>query len=180
MLTAKFIALYTDTTVTTKTAPLFGLLWFIFSDFIPRVIPTLSFVLLMQTRRRSRQSQLNSLDYKQRCFSDDVHSDDFQFIRIASGERYEEEIAKLDKDAYIIDNPYEYDAEFELDFDHESIDDTLDDLFTIRFDSKSNDHLPSPFSPVKPSHQTENMNMNHMIYNPTVESNKNGKSHIIV
>lgn len=53
MLIAKAVALAQDSTITTRSFSLFGLGWFICSDFIPRVIPSLAFVWLMRTKRPS-------------------------------------------------------------------------------------------------------------------------------
>lgn len=60
MLIVKSVALSSNDTVTSKEFPLFGLLWFCFSDFIPRVLPSTTFVLLMRSRRREVKREMES------------------------------------------------------------------------------------------------------------------------
>lgn len=51
MLIVKIVAIHTDRAVTTSSFPLFGVLWSLLSDFIPRVLPSLAFMYLMRTKR---------------------------------------------------------------------------------------------------------------------------------
>ena len=60
MLIIKSIALNSDDTVTSDRFPLFGFYWFCLSDFIPRILPSLSFILLMKSKRRSFKREMDT------------------------------------------------------------------------------------------------------------------------
>mmetsp|Transcript_20843 Transcript_20843/g.29977 ORF Transcript_20843/g.29977 Transcript_20843/m.29977 type:complete len:415 (-) Transcript_20843:76-1320(-) len=60
MLILKTVALHSERTVSSPTAPLFGFLWFCASDFVPRCVPSFAFVYLMQSKRRSRREGSNT------------------------------------------------------------------------------------------------------------------------
>lgn len=60
MLILKSIALNSNDTITSERFPLFGFYWFCFSDFIPRVLPSFTFVLLMRSKRRGIKRELDS------------------------------------------------------------------------------------------------------------------------
>lgn len=47
MLICKISALHEDTTVSSPTFPIFGFGWFLFADFIPRVVPSAAFITAM-------------------------------------------------------------------------------------------------------------------------------------
>ncbi len=51
MLIVKIVAIHTDRAVTTPSFAIFGVLWSLLSDFIPRVLPSLAFMYLMRTKR---------------------------------------------------------------------------------------------------------------------------------
>jgi hypothetical protein len=52
MLICKLVAFHDDVVVTTPAFPLFGFGWFIFSDFIPRLVPTSAFITAMLLSHR--------------------------------------------------------------------------------------------------------------------------------
>jgi hypothetical protein len=54
MLIVKVIALQGDRLVSSPTVPLFGFIWFMLSDWIPRCIPSFAFVYLMNIKRGKR------------------------------------------------------------------------------------------------------------------------------
>jgi hypothetical protein len=56
MLCVKMAALFSNSTVTSTHFRLFGVGWFICADFIPRVLPTMAFILLMKTKPLGRKS----------------------------------------------------------------------------------------------------------------------------
>ena len=51
MLIVKIVAIHTNCAVTNPSFALFGVLWSLLSDFIPRVLPSLAFMYLMRTKR---------------------------------------------------------------------------------------------------------------------------------
>lgn len=53
MLLAKIIVLHSSAQITNRSFSLFGVTWFVFADFIPRVVPTLAFIYLMRLTRPS-------------------------------------------------------------------------------------------------------------------------------
>lgn len=53
MLIFKLIALQGDTVMSSPSIPLFGFVWFLFSDWIPRCIPSFAFVYLMNIKRHN-------------------------------------------------------------------------------------------------------------------------------
>jgi hypothetical protein len=58
MLSVKMAELHTEEVFTSPIFPIFGLLWFTFSDFIPRALPSLAFIFLMRTKKPAKH-QLN-------------------------------------------------------------------------------------------------------------------------
>lgn len=51
MLIGKMAELHTEKEYTNHSFPLFGLLWFVLADFIPRAVPSLAFIFLMRQKR---------------------------------------------------------------------------------------------------------------------------------
>ena len=89
MLCAKMAALYSDHLVTTQSFPLFGFGWFVFSDFIPRILPCIAFMALMRTRKLTtdqKRSLQTGDDYSQQTSSNQNDTDEFQFVLLASDE----------------------------------------------------------------------------------------------
>jgi hypothetical protein len=57
MMVVKIVVLYTDAPVTTRSFTLFGFVWMLLADFIPRVVPSLFLMLLMRNKRTIAQDQ---------------------------------------------------------------------------------------------------------------------------
>lgn len=76
MLMAKMIAIHSNLLLTSPDFTMYGMLWFIFADFIPRAVPSLAFIFLMKTKKPARD-QIKSAD---------PGADDFQFVRLAGDE----------------------------------------------------------------------------------------------
>jgi hypothetical protein len=85
MLVAKMVALHATSspTQTTPDFTLFGLLWFVFSDFIPRAVPTLAFIFLMRTKRPARDQIKETAG----SHSGGANSNSFQFVRLAGDDQ---------------------------------------------------------------------------------------------
>lgn len=78
MLITKMIALHSDRlSLSTHNFPLFGMLWFTFSDFLPRALPSLAFIFLMRTKRPAKQMRDN-VQHKQV-----PGREDFQFVPLS-------------------------------------------------------------------------------------------------
>lgn len=87
MLLAKMVALHSDSYLTSPSFTLFGILWFIVSDFIPRVLPCLAFILLMKTKRQptkdmnavpsSRKNSLSAFQFISLIGEDEEEEGDF-------------------------------------------------------------------------------------------------------
>lgn len=65
MLIAKMDALHADTRLTTPSFSLFGFFWFVFSDFIPRALPSLAFIALMGTKKPPRNQIKENSQHKE-------------------------------------------------------------------------------------------------------------------
>ncbi len=78
MLMAKMIALHTSSQLTSPDSALFGLVWFIFADFVPRALPTLAFIFLMRTKRPARDQIKEG--------NNAAMGDDFGFVRLSTGD----------------------------------------------------------------------------------------------
>jgi hypothetical protein len=87
MLAAKMAALYSSRVITTETFTLFGFWWFVFADFLPRVVPTVAFMQLMGTHKKLTPEQRRSLqtgdDYTYAQYKNADTSDEFQFVLLA-------------------------------------------------------------------------------------------------
>lgn len=51
MLISKIVALHEHAAITSRSFSLFGFLWFLTADFVPRVLPSLAFIFLMRTKK---------------------------------------------------------------------------------------------------------------------------------
>ena len=89
MLILKSIALNSNDTITTSAFPLFGFYWFCFSDFIPRMLPSITFVLLMRSKRRGIKRELDTSLQKGTINS--RHSHGHRFIYVGDEEEYDED-----------------------------------------------------------------------------------------
>jgi hypothetical protein len=96
MLVLKTAALHTDTTVSSPTAPLFGFLWFTFSDFIPRCLPSFALVYLMKAKKRSVRRDYTSSNRtggfasrRSLATSLDPYSGKFSYDAAADGEDFD-------------------------------------------------------------------------------------------
>eukprot|EP01033_Poteriospumella_lacustris_P000897 gene897-647_t len=81
MLVAKMAELHSPKELTTPAFTLFGFWWFVFSDFLPRALPSLAFIFLMRTKRPARDQVHNGLHPTDR--SQDRNT--FQFVRLEAG-----------------------------------------------------------------------------------------------
>lgn len=81
MLVAKMAELHSPKELTTPAFTLFGFWWFVFSDFLPRALPSLAFIFLMRTKRPAREQVHNGLHHTDR--SQDRNT--FQFVRLEAG-----------------------------------------------------------------------------------------------
>lgn len=91
MLILKSIALNSEDTVTSSTFPLFGFYWFCFSDFIPRVLPSLTFVLLMRSKRRGIKRELDTSLHKGISNSRQSNRNSNRFTYLGDEEDYDED-----------------------------------------------------------------------------------------
>ena len=82
MLIAKMAAVHSSDQITTPTFTLFGFLWFCFSDFIPRALPTIAFIFLMRTKKPVNQIKRATVNKRT---SD---GDEFQFVQLADDESF--------------------------------------------------------------------------------------------
>eukprot|EP01038_Epipyxis_sp_PR26KG_P014907 gene14907-20051_t len=80
MLIAKMAIIHSYSSITTKNFTLFGVLWFTFSDFIPRATPTLAFIFLMRTKRPANEQTKDIPNMKNN------EQKDFQFIELPGDE----------------------------------------------------------------------------------------------
>lgn len=129
MLAAKMAAFHTSHKITSKSFPLFGFWWFTFSDFIPRAIPSLAFIVIMQTRRMVKDSR--------RAISvgaaADASNEDFQFVPLAGAEMGSS--ADLDHPTNAFgDDDDDDDGSSVSSFDS---DNDVDDLFTVSLRAES-------------------------------------------
>jgi hypothetical protein len=60
MLIIKLLAVHSDYIVTTKYFPLFGILWFTCSDFIPRILPSYAFIYIMKNKNKKSVTTTNN------------------------------------------------------------------------------------------------------------------------
>jgi hypothetical protein len=98
MLIIKMIALHTTSTITGENFTLFGIGWFILSDFIPRALPSSLFMFLFLSKKKniiSDNNNNNNLNSRNNSVSSgrcmDNKSDDFQFVKLANGEELKKE-----------------------------------------------------------------------------------------
>jgi hypothetical protein len=91
MLILKSIALNSDDTITSEKFTLFGFYWFCFSDFIPRVLPSITFVLLMRSKRRGIKRELDSTLSKGLYSSRPSMSGGARFTYVGDEEDYDED-----------------------------------------------------------------------------------------
>jgi hypothetical protein len=64
MLILKMVALHAEDPgmITSESFSLFGIGWFVLADFIPRALPSVSFMIVMQSRRNSSVNSVNSVN----------------------------------------------------------------------------------------------------------------------
>jgi hypothetical protein len=89
MLAAKMAALYSHRVITSGTFTLFGFWWFVFADFVPRVVPCMAFMQLMGTKKlttEQRKSLQTGDDYVAARYSDKANEDEFQFVLLTGDE----------------------------------------------------------------------------------------------
>jgi hypothetical protein len=83
MLIAKMVAVHSSHCITNRTFTLFGFLWFLCSDFIPRTLPTIAFIFLMRTKKPAGGNIRHATRHKQ-----SPEGDDFQFVQLADDESF--------------------------------------------------------------------------------------------
>lgn len=94
MLVLKMVALHTDDTYTTPAFTLFGVLWFICSDFIPRAVPSFAFIFLMRTKKPAtgvNGTHMAGNTVTGRGGSGEDSKSAFQFVVFSQDEEEEEE-----------------------------------------------------------------------------------------
>ena len=92
MLVLKMAELHGSNDLTSSSFTFFGLLWFFFADFIPRVLPTISFVLLMRTRGRGSNESKSGITQSRGSHGVEMgggisqNEDAFQFVKLEGDE----------------------------------------------------------------------------------------------